>query len=586
MNVDDQRATEAPRAVQAVQAVQGVEAVKAPTASPLAGAMGLAALLAACGGGSGEDSAGAPSPAPAPPPAPPSSVDASRFLTQASFGLQSTQEVEALQARGFEGWLQDQFNLPATSHVAFLDTWLSRTGRKNASDEASYEAVWQQWLWSGDSLRQRAVWALLQVFVISNIAPDLRPYAMSSYMDMLGRNAFGNYRQLLEDVALHPAMGYYLNMLESEKENPEQGTHPNENFAREVLQLFSIGLVKLNTDGTVKTEGGLPVPTYDEAVVRGFAKAFTGWSFGGLDNTNAKKFHNHDETNDAFWVVPMQPWAAFHDTSSKTLLDGTVLPAGQSAEQDMKAALDCIFNHPNVGPFFCRQLIQRLVTSNPSPAYLGRVAAVFNDNGQGVRGDLKAVWRAILLDAEARGDDAPQRSGFGKQREPVVRFANFLRALGANSNSGYNEIDYLDSADNALGQSPLLAPSVFNFYSPNYRPAGPLAAAGLVAPEFQITSETTVAGSMNFFASLFDAGGYGNGSSRVRLDYGPLMALAPDAGALVDRLDALFFNRQMQAATRTRLLQLLSAMGSAGAREKVTSALKLVAMSPDFVIQM
>ncbi|HSI60638.1 MAG TPA: DUF1800 family protein, partial [Ideonella sp.] len=548
---------------------------------------------AACGGGGGSDPTAVGSPPPAPPPAPTppppaglSAIDASRFLTQATFGLRSTDEVAALQAQGLEDWLVQQFAAPAASQVSFLDEWRTRKNRNKVADEASYEAVWQQWLWGADPLRSRIVWSLLQVFVISNVAPDVRPYAMSSYMDMLGRNAFGNYRQLLEEVALHPAMGYYLNMLESGKENAAKGTHPSENFAREVLQLFSIGLVKLHLDGSTQTAGGVPVPTYDQSVVKGFAKAFTGWSFGNQDNTNPKKFDtNNGENTDANWLVPMKAWPSHHDSTAKTLLDGRVLPAGQTAEQDLKDALDTIFNHANVGPFFCRQMIQRLVTSNPSPAYLQRVAGVFNDNGAGVRGDLQAVWRAILLDTEARGDDAPGRAGYGKQREPVVRFANFLRALGAASASGYNEIDYLDSADNALGQSPLLAPSVFNFYSPNYRPAGALAAAGLVAPEFQITSETTVAGAMNFFSALFDAGSYGNGASKVTLDYGPLVALAATPAALVARLDELFFNRQMGDGTRGRLTTLLAAMSRSTARERVTAALKITAMSTDFVIQ-
>ena len=282
----------------------------------------------------------------------------------------------------------------------------------------------------------------------------------------------------------------------------------------------------------------------------------------------------------------MEAWSAFHEPGEKLLLDGRRLPAGQSAQKDLDDALDCIFQHPNVGPFFCKQLIQRLVTSNPSPAYVARVAAQFANNGRGVRGDLLAVLRAILLDKEARGDSAGAAPRFGKLREPVLRFAHFLRALGATSTSGTNRIHYLDSADEALGQSPLLAPSVFNFYSPFFRPAGPLMDAGLVAPEFQITSETSTAGQLNFFYQLFQSGGYGwPEEHRVRINLEPLRALAADPVKLVDELDLLFFSLQMTAATRQRLLTLIAGLGPNRLRTKVRQALTVVALSPDFVVQ-
>ena len=560
-------------------------------------AAAAAAALAACGGGADSATDSAAQAAAAQSDAlgisrVPTVRDATRFLTQATFGVRSVDEVGALRELGFNRWLAAQFALEADSHLAYIEARRKeRVARDNpmprACEEDSYEAMWQQWLFGKDVLRARMSWALMQIMVISNIAPDIRPHAMSSYMDMMNRNAFGNYRQLLEDVTLHPAMGYYLNMLESQKADPAAGTHPNENYAREVLQLFSIGLVKLKPDGTPQLDAnGKTIPTFDESVVRGFARAFSGWSYGALDNTDPDQFHHHDDNLEALWVVPMKAWAAFHSPESKTLLDGTLLPAGQTAEKDMADALDNIFRHPNVGPFISRQLIQRLVTSNPSPAYVSDVAGVFNDNGAGVRGDLKAVLRAILLHAQARGDDATTRAGYGKLREPVVRFANFLRGLNASSQNGRNAIHYLDSADDALGQSPLLAPSVFNFYSPSYRPAGALAAAGLVAPEFQITTETTVVGSLNFFASLFADGGYGYDASRLRLDTAPLVALAGgDGQALVDRLDALFFNSQMGTQSRDRLLRLIAATPAGDRDERVRRALLVTALSPDFVVQ-
>jgi uncharacterized protein (DUF1800 family) len=566
--------------------------------------LALASTLAACGGGGGGGASTAPlganeallqnfsglpgsgGTAPAVAATPASKRDASRFLTQATFGIRSVTEIDELRSKGFERWLWEQFNQPTMSHLSYLAAQRTREEENRVTEEMSYEAIWQQWLTGTDLLRARVSWALLQFFVISNIAPDIRPHAMSSYMDMLNKNAFGNFRQLLEEVTLHPAMGYYLNMLESEKEDPKQGTHPNENYAREVMQLFTIGLVKLNMNGSVQTNAqGQPIPTYDETVVKGFAQAFTGWSYGGLDNTKNNLFHDHDDNEEGLWIVPMKPWAAFHSPGPKTLLDGRVLPAGQSPQQDLKDALDTLFNHPNVPPFFCRQMIQRLVTSNPSGDYIRRVATVFANNGSGVRGDLRAVFSAILLDPEARGDNAATRPRFGKQREPVVRFATFLRALGAKSKNGINNIHYLDSADNALGQSPMLAPSVFNFYSPNYRPTGPAAQAGLVAPEFQITSETTVVGSLNFFSSIFSSMGYGWGDSRLELDISSLSALAGDAAALVSRIDLLFFCEQMSTATRDRMTRMVGSMSANNKDGRVKAALLLTAMSSDFVIQ-
>ncbi|MDR7272527.1 uncharacterized protein (DUF1800 family) [Pelomonas saccharophila] len=553
-------------------------------------ALAAAAFLAACGGGGGGGSDPGPAtpstPDPTPSAAPPPSRrDAARFLSQASFGVTGPAQVDALVVQGFDAWLTAQFAKPAALHMDYLN---SQRGRDQAagetpriSEEMSYEAVWQQWLTGEDQLRARVTWALLQIFVISNIAPDIRPAAMSSYLDMLNRNAFGNWRTLLQDVALHPAMGYYLNMLESEKENASKGTHPNENFAREVLQLFSVGLIQLNADGTPKLDSAAKTQaTYDEAVVRGFAKAFSGWSFGGLDNSKNSQFHNHDDNIEALWTVPMKAWVSYHSPGDKLLLDGKTLTAGQTPEQDMKDALDTIFQHPNVPPFFCKQLIQRLVTSNPSPAYVGRVAAVFVNDGAGARGNLKAVVRAVLMDAEARGDNPA--ANVAKQREPVIRFANMLRGLGAKSTSGLNRIQYLDSSDDALGQSPLLAPSVFNFYSPGYRPAGPIAAQGWVAPEFQISGETAVAGSLNFFADLFNSGGYGwPEEHRLKLDLASLAAL--DASALIDRLDLLFFNLGMSSSTRERLTALIGAVK--GKTDKVRAALIVTALCPDHVIQ-
>lgn len=519
----------------------------------------------------------------------PSLRDAARFLAQASLGPRSVEDIQALADSGYEAWLWKQFNAPAMLHVSYLDRMRALHNKTGSytPDEWSYEAIWQQWLAADGQLRARVAFALSQILVISNIAPDIRPYAMSSYWDLLNRNAFGNYRRLLEEATLHPAMGYYLNMLRSRKADPKTGSHPNENYAREVLQLFSIGLVKLNADGSPQLgSDGQPLPTYDESVVKGFAAAFSGWSFGGQGNAEQRMFWKSDFHADINWVTPMLPFASYHSSGEKRLLDGVVIPAGGTPESDLRAALDNIFQHPNVGPFIGRQLVQRLVTSNPSAAYIARVSAAFADNGQGVRGDLKAVIRAVLLDPEARAADASTRARYGKLREPVIRFANYLRALGASSPSGLNTIHYLDSADEGLGQSPLLAPSVFNFYSPNYRHAGPLSAANMVAPEFQITTETTVVGSLNFFTRLIRDKGYGwPRERRLAIDYTALRGLAASPAQLIDRLDLLLCCQQMSTATRSRLQALLAAIPSNQPEQRVKSALIFLAVAPDFVVQ-
>lgn len=508
--------------------------------------------------------------------------DASRFLAQATFGPTSLGEISDLMKYGYPAWFNHQLALPVPSYLDYVNTQAARKSSGKPDDSMAYEAFWQQWLYSPAQLRARVAFALSEIFVISNVAPDLDPRAMASYMDMLNRNAFGSYRKLLEDVTLHPAMGYYLNMLGSQKEDPDKGVHPNENYAREVLQLFSIGLVQLNPDGTTRLDSqSKPIPTYDENVVKGFARAFSGWAFGGKDTTKNNTFGG--ETGD--WTIPMQPWASKHSTASKTLLNGYVIPAGQTPVEDMRQALDVIAAHPNVGPFIARRLIQRLVTSNPSPAYIGRVAAAFDNNGSGARGELSAVVYAILMDPEARSADAYLAPNYGKQREPVIRFANFLRALNARSDSGHSEIWNLDSADNSLGQSPMLSPSVFNFFSPDFRNPGPIAEAGLYSPEFQITNEASVVGNLNFFANLIRSGGHGSKENRLRLDFAALESVSDDAKTLIDVIDLLFMNGTMTSSTRTSLMRAINSIDPKSRTDRVKSALILTSIAPEFVIQ-
>ena len=515
--------------------------------------------------------------------------DAARFLTQATFGPKAA-GIERVKAIGPAAWIDEQLARTADSHLAYINAArLRRTdamGKSYYAEEDSYEAIWQQWLFGQDELRARMSFALSEIMVISNIAPDLEPDAMSSYMDTLNQHAFGNYRDLLGAVTLHPAMGYYLNMLGSEKEDAKNNKFPNENYAREVLQLFSVGLYQLNADGTRKVDGsGAPLATYDESVVKGFARAFTGWTFFGNDPANPKKFDRPEES----WTQPMIAFPSKHEPGSKRLLNGVTLPAGQTPQKDLQDALDNIFNHPNVGPFIGRQLIQRFVTSNPSPAYVGRVSAAFDNNGRGARGDLAAVIRAVLLDPDARTAALMNDARFGKQREPVIRFANILRAFNATSVNGRNKIHYLDSADDALGQSPLLSPSVFNFFSPSYTRPGKLAQAGMVAPEFQITNEIQTVGTANFFHELAKREGYGAGDSFLRLDLATAKSLAGNPAALVDYLSGLLTYGDLNATTRQTMVDAVGAVPFNNKDSdrvwRVRTALTLFALSSDFVIQ-
>ncbi len=511
---------------------------------------------------------------------PKSGNDAARFLTQSTFGIESAPQVVALERSGYDAWLSAQFALPQTSTMKYLRDVEARGER--IEEQHPYEAVWQQILFGDDQLRARVTFALSQLTVISNVAPDQNNFALVSWWDMLGKNSFGNYRQLLEEVTLHPAMGYYLNMMGNQKEDPTSNRSPNENFAREVLQLFSIGVSQLNLDGTLKRDAsGQPIPTYDQKVIEGFAKVFTGWHHGGNNTAEAQSFFSAKEA----WTQPMEAWPAHHSAGAKTLFNGVTLPAAQSAEKDLRDALDQIANHPNVAPFISKRLIQALVTSNPSPAYVERVARIFNDSGSGTRGDLRAVLRAILLDAEARSPASADAAKYGKQREPVLRFTQLLRATGAKAANGRNSIWWLDSADDALGQSPLLAPSVFNFFSPNYSRAGAIAKAGLVAPEFQITTEAQVVGSTNYLHGVVFGGGAGyRDEGRLNLDFARFAALERTPAALVDALALLFTNAQLSDAARETIVQALEKQSAdAGARTKTALALLLV--TPDFVIQ-
>ena len=346
-----------------------------------------AVVLSGCGGGGG--SSGNPPP---PPPPPISKTEAYRVLNQATFGATEA-EADRLIGMGIEAWIDDQLQQPASLQLPHVQS-LPRPPVANQLQDDRVDIWFRNALHGPDQLRQRVAFALSEIMVVSQLSSlNNAPYGLASYYDMLAQNAFGNFRTLMEDVTLHPAMGVYLSMLGNEKPNVQLNIRPDENYARELMQLFTIGLVELNMDGTVRTDGnGNPIPTYTQEIIEGFAHVYTGWHFGG-----APSFQQARQT-DANQVVPMQLYPDFHDTGPKTLLGGQVIPAGQSGEQDLADALDNIFAHANVAPFISLQLIQKLVTSNPSPQYVERVAQVFENDGTGERGDLGAVVRAILTD--------------------------------------------------------------------------------------------------------------------------------------------------------------------------------------------
>ncbi|MGI9271519.1 MAG: DUF1800 domain-containing protein, partial [Woeseiaceae bacterium] len=403
-----------------------------------AAALTSALLVSACGGGGG---GGGKTP-PTQPPMPPTVAElnaASRFASQATFGMDFA-GIDTIARQGKENWLDSQFALPVSDHVSIAADIVNR---REAGEFAAFEndieyliyarrlAWWHRTITASDVVRQRVAFALSEIFVVSDNVDDLivYPFALSGYYDTLLRNAFGNYRDLLRGVTLHPAMGIYLSHVNNRRSDPAANIFPDENYAREVMQLFSIGLFELNIDGSLRLDGdGEPIPTYSNVEIREFAKIFTGLSFGG-----ANPFFGNPAPS---FAAPMQMFDAEHEPGSKNLLNGIVVPAGQTGMQDIEAALDNLFNHPNVGPFIGKQLIQRLVTSNPSPAYIERVARVFNGDVSGVRGDMRAVVRAVLLDPEAESA-ATTMADFGKLREPVVRYASILRQFGANSSDGF-----------------------------------------------------------------------------------------------------------------------------------------------------
>ena len=533
-----------------------------------------------------------------------SDAEAARFLTQATFGP-SLAEIARLRSIGYNAWLADQATLPASHHRPYLEA--QAAAGLEVYQNARQEAWWTNAITGPDQLRQRVAFALSELLVVSDQSGAIEgyPIAMANYYDLLVDGAFGNYRNLLENVTLSPVMGHYLSMFKNRKPDLDANIRPDENYAREIMQLFSVGLVRLNANGTVQTSGGQPIPTYDQDTIRGFAHVFTGWNWANCPRDQGGQWWEWeycpsgpvdwpDPGWDAWWLVPMQAWESYHASAEdKQLLvyPGVALPngilvGGGTAASDLQAALDNIFNHPNVAPFIARHLIKRLVTSNPSPAYVGRVAATFVNNGLGVRGDLAATVRAVLMDSEAR--TVPSlTSNAGKMREPLLKLSHLWRALDGRADDGRYREWYTDYY---LSQAPLRSPTVFNFFLPDYRPPGEMATLGLDGPEFQITTDTSVASVANGLGAKVFYDWRGNGNQQpedIVVDLGPEVAVASDPVRLVDRYDLLFMNRTMSDFMFTTLVTYLQSLPNtnSGRRQRVQNAVWLIQSSPEYAIE-
>jgi uncharacterized protein (DUF1800 family) len=573
----------------------------------------LAGLLAACGGGEGSSNVATAAPEAqaqaVAPPAGTTRADAFRLLTQASFGPTDADLARAM-SLGAAGWVDEQLAKPAQAvHLARYNAddaaWKQIVPGDPIGARSVISSFYERALRADDQLRQRMAFALSEIFVVSlqDLHNNKTP-AVASWYDMLTADAFGNFRTLLQDVAMHPAMGMYLSSVQNLPANPQTGRIPDQNFAREVMQLFTIGLRQLNADGSPQLDAkGNPIDTYGSADIAGLSSVFTGFSWAGPD-TSTKRFYAHGaDTARLRYTNAMQAYPQFHAADEKRFL-GITVPAGQGGAADARTALDTLFKHPNVAPFISRQLIQRLVTSNPSPAYVARVAAVFNNNGAGVRGDLKAVARAILLDADARATTTP--SSYGKLREPVLRLTAYLRAFNVKSDSGQVLMNFTDDAGLSLGQTPLASPSVFNFFRPGYVPPGGEAAQlGLALPEMQITSESSVAGYVNFMLDVLARGagtkGLSGSATRpdLQTDLSALRALADQPSALVAQVTARLLGEAVPAALSTEVaaavasvpLPALAADGRNRAKveaarlSRVQVALALVLASPEYIVQ-
>lgn len=570
--------------------------------------LAAATTLTACGGeGSASNAASAPATSTAPPAAmiqPDSDEKAARFLLHASLSA-SREEIAELRTKGYESWFEAEVSKPIelSAKQFFASRGFDRIDNNNHFNRSAPadHMIWNQLVSGGNVLRKRVSLALSEFFVVSlkGLAIRWPAMAIGAYWDVLSDNAFGNFRDLLEAITRNPAMAMYLDTIGNSRADAISGRAPDENYAREIMQLFSIGLVELEVDGSPRMVGGRPIETFNQEDVSGLAKCFTGFHF------DYSKASISSYPNNPSWPLPTPeflstpitsdrtrwwsttPLEFYPDTQEKRFLR-TVVPAGIGPDESLRIALDTLFEHSNVGPFFAKQMIQRLVTSNPSPAYVRRVAEVFNSNGDGMRGDLRAVFKQVLLDEEAIAAAGLTDASFGKLREPILRFAQWGRTFGATSQSGNWEIDTLERDYDQLAQSPLRSPSVFNFFRPTFVLAGSqVDQAGLVGPEFQLVNETSVTAYVNFMQLIIDGRSYQ--SRDVEAVYSRELEIAHDAQALLDHLNLCLTGNQLSRATQDTILEALRAISPAEEEtaklQRVKVAVFLVMVSADYAVQ-
>ena len=545
--------------------------------------------------------------------------DAARFLTQATFGP-SPADLTTLEATTFASWVDTQLALSPTFHhpgmMARRNQLITRGDTNGGWQGPRNEAWWQAALTAPDQLRQRMAFSLSQILVISQFgALDGEHEGTTLYYDTLLEHSFGNYRDLLEEVTLSPMMGTYLSMVRNRKPDPETGHEPDENYAREVMQLFSVGLNMMHTDGSLMLDSeGMPIPTYTQDDIVGLAHIFTGWG-PHYDPANPPLWSDGNVADRNGWFLygrdplrKMSFYPEFHDNEDRNILGGVTVPAGADGEARLQLALDTLFNHPNVGPFLARQLIQKFVTSNPSPGYIHRVASIFNDDGTGTRGNLGATIKAVILDYEARSPAVRNSVSFGKPSEPLLRYTRMIRALpGKLPNAANGDPNYYFNLQYSLPeQGPLLSPSVFNFFQPVYSNPGLIARAGLLSPEFQIFGETNAIRQANLtFAFVYWGMGVSerdpvtNDNYSFEIDYAPLVAILNTPGLtpaqaqdrLIDYLDDRFFFGEMSTSLRAEILQAFADLPSwfdfteERQAQRAQAALYLVLNSPEFFVQ-
>jgi uncharacterized protein (DUF1800 family) len=494
---------------------------------------------------------------------------AARLLDQATFGP-NLASIHQVQSMGLDAWITGQFNTPDTPLANIPANPLPAICVSANTPINCEESEWWQTVLTGpDQLRQRVAFALSELFVISS--DSVNAETITYYHNVLAQDAFTNFYTVMNDVTLSPGMGDYLNMLNSAK--APAGQIANENYPRELMQLFTIGLDMLNDDGSLQLDGnGNPIPTYTQDQVQAFAKAYTGWTYATATGGVPSKFPNPT----ANYFAPMVAVESEHDASAKTLLNGTALPAGQTAEQDLQGALTNIFNHPNVGPFVCQQLIQHLVTSTPSPAYVARISAVFANNGNGVRGDMQAVLRAILEDPEARAGDTDPTNNGGHLREPMLWITNFLRAVGYTNTDANGSYFSLSNYSNNLSERPYRSGSVFNFFPPSYV----IPQTKLNAPEFDLENTASAILRMSLADSLVNS--KITGFSIDLSATSPLGVIAASSpGQMVDTLGEMFMHGQMPSDMRN---EIVSAIGGLGTAQQVRVATYLVITSSQYKV--